>query len=397
MSKKMWPSWVLLGVMWLPSVLMASPQNSSTRTLYVANNALDSATCGSSNKPCRSISRAIANARNGDRILVRPGRYGDLNSDGDFNDPGEEAAEIGFGCRCMILVDKRLKLESEDGATVTVLDAAGAQLNVVSITANGVVLGGNGKGFTLTGSRRTGDDDGIGVEILADRDVRVIGNIASDNRDAGFLFFGSRHTAKNNIATGNGQGFVFAFTEEGNTVHGNVATSNGTEEVFGHGFTIFGNGYSVVSNRAIGNDGNGFLISATSGEGSVFKDNDAIGNRDAGIRVLRGAGPEFHKNNLFGNLGEGRPPVLEAAPNCGLINESGSTVDATFNFWGAPTGPGPDPADDAGPGSICDLDGVTLVKPFETRPSRLELEPLMLDADAPAAQDENPEGGDDNG
>lgn len=311
--------WVLLGVLWLPSVLMASPQNSSTRTLYVANNALDSATCGSSNKPCRSISRAIANARNGDRIIVRPGRYGDLNS------------------------------------------------------------------------------DGIGVEILAARDVRVTGNIASDNQDSGFTFLGSRHTAKNNIATGNGQGFVFGFTEEGHKVQGNIATSNGNEGVFGHGFTIFGNDYSVVSNKAIGNDGNGFLLATTSNEDSVFKDNDTIGNRAAGLWVLQGEGPELHKNNLFGNLGEGLPPFFAAAPNCGLVNESGSTVDATFNFWGAPTGPGPNPADDAGPGSLCDRDGVTRVEPFETRPNRLELEPSMLDADAPAAQSENPESGDDNG
>ncbi len=37
-----------------------------TRTLYVANNAVDSPGCGTSAEPCRSISQAIANAQSGE-------------------------------------------------------------------------------------------------------------------------------------------------------------------------------------------------------------------------------------------------------------------------------------------------------------------------------------------
>src|SRR5512132_1509340 len=48
-------------------------------TLTVANNGLDSDTCGSSAAPCRSISQAIDNASEGDTLVVGPGRYGDLN------------------------------------------------------------------------------------------------------------------------------------------------------------------------------------------------------------------------------------------------------------------------------------------------------------------------------
>ena len=63
-------------------------------TLSVANNGLDSATCGSSAAPCRSISQAIANASEGDTIVVGPGRYGDLNGNRIFGEVGEETAAV---------------------------------------------------------------------------------------------------------------------------------------------------------------------------------------------------------------------------------------------------------------------------------------------------------------
>ena len=46
--------------------------------------------CGEPRNACRSISQAIENASTTDNIWVGPGRYGDLNGDGDFEDQGEE-------------------------------------------------------------------------------------------------------------------------------------------------------------------------------------------------------------------------------------------------------------------------------------------------------------------
>ena len=70
--------------------LTLSPRAGAT-TRRVANNGVDSASCGTSANPCRSITQAIANAADGDRIVVGPGTYGDLNNDGVLgNSPGEE-------------------------------------------------------------------------------------------------------------------------------------------------------------------------------------------------------------------------------------------------------------------------------------------------------------------
>src|SRR5258706_5326104 len=93
-------------------------------TKFVANNGIDSSVCGTTAATaCRSISQAIANAADGDVIVVGPGRYGDLNDDGVFGDPGEEF--FPGPCGCMIQVNKSVTIISRDGAASTILDAAG--------------------------------------------------------------------------------------------------------------------------------------------------------------------------------------------------------------------------------------------------------------------------------
>src|SRR5438034_982011 len=117
--------------------ISAAPVDAAT--LNVANNGIDSDTCGAVSAPCRSVSRAIVNAAAGDTIVVGPGRYGDLNGDGNFGGPGEEAGPA--GCGCMIEVNKRLTLQSSDGAGVTILDAASlTEVHGISVRADGVTL-----------------------------------------------------------------------------------------------------------------------------------------------------------------------------------------------------------------------------------------------------------------
>jgi hypothetical protein len=74
------PCLVTLVVLLLASTLPAAPADALLR--YVANNGVDSATCGTLAAPCRSITRAIAHAVAGDTIVVGPGRYGDIDEDG---------------------------------------------------------------------------------------------------------------------------------------------------------------------------------------------------------------------------------------------------------------------------------------------------------------------------
>ncbi len=134
------------------------PETFASATLHVENNGVDSAVCGSATSPCRSISQAITNASEGDRVVVGPGRYGDLNRNGTV-EPGEEAAEVGFGCECLIKLNKRITLESRGGAGVTVMDQGSANVSHgVRIQVSGAEFGGEGRGFTL--NRRLTIDTG---------------------------------------------------------------------------------------------------------------------------------------------------------------------------------------------------------------------------------------------
>lgn len=205
----------------LPVLILALSAPADGAILHVASNGIDGASCGGKTSPCRSISQAIANVSDGDRIVVGPGRYGDLNGDSDFMDTGDEAAEFG-GCVCMIKVDKSISLESSDGAAVTVLDVARADIRAVVIEADGVVFGKSRRGFTLLNSRREG------VITQDTSNVTVAGNLAIGNGTNGndaFKIAGTGHTITENVAIGNARS-GFGINGQGITITNNVASSN---------------------------------------------------------------------------------------------------------------------------------------------------------------------------
>src|SRR5262245_44968089 len=101
----------------------------SAATLHVANNGVDSSTCGTATHPCRSINYTIGRASVGDQTIVGPGHYAN---------PDETSPS---GCGCLVLVDKLLTITSRDGSSITVLDAGGQTVEAVKIIADGVTFG----------------------------------------------------------------------------------------------------------------------------------------------------------------------------------------------------------------------------------------------------------------
>lgn len=332
----------------LGGVAVASDNN---KILYVANNGTDGPTCGARTTPCRSISMAVVNSSTDDTIVVGPGRYGDLNGNGVFGEFGEEAAPR--DCNCMIKIDKRLRIVSRDGALTTVLDAGGAILRVVVIQTDGVTFGG-ARGFTVTGSGR----GNVGLSVNASR-VRVIGNLATKNGNEGFGVYGDHNVLSHNVAIANGQ-HGFGVTGTGNLLRHNQATLNGS----GGFFVYDGSRNDLKHNLAVANT-YGFGV-ATDADAAI-NHSSAIGNKDSGLLVLGTSGVEedaqarIRNSNIFGN---GDDPVNPPS-NCGLTNASDNVIDATLNFWGAATGPGPDPADE-----ICNTARLPLFEPFRHRERR---------------------------
>lgn len=362
-------------------------------TRYVENSGLDSPSCGSVTNPCRSIGRAIRLASDGDTILVGPGRYGDANLDGEFNDPGDEALDSTDPLFCLVCIRKRITLSSTHGAQLTIIDGAGTrsfgQVTGVGISAPGVVLGGPERGFTISDMGADGvsvqptagdvtiqgnvaarngsvevDPSGRGFAIwVGPGTTRVRGNIARDNRFYGFFVAhggagpGVARVLENTSDANLSSGFVISDTTgAGFTVLRNVATSNG------QGFDITGDNHLVRENLAINNDSNGFVAT---GENVRLLANSTIGNRLSGFFFGPGlpAPATVRGNNIYGNAAVSSSTT---EVNCGITNQAEQTIDARENYWGARSGPGPDPGDDAARRPLCDTNAVaqTIFFPF---------------------------------
>lgn len=243
------------------------PVGAAAATLRVSNTGVDTVACGPVD-PCRSITRAVANAVDGDTILVGPGFYADdLDNDDVFNEPGEEASGG-------VVIAKRLTVLSTLGASSTFVRHSGAH-EAFDIRVGDVEVGRRNRGFTIRTSHH-------GVSLIGSSgapivDARVVGNV---------IVFESPVPAPVS---------PFAF-----------------ESVSSRG--------RIEHNRIVG----------TGHPCGAYVSFESAGNRG----------------------------------NCGVQNNTGTTIQATGNYWGAPTGPGPDPADAScvfNPGSI------TVTVPFLTK------------------------------
>jgi hypothetical protein len=311
-------------------------------TLYVANNALDALACGTKESPCRSITAAIAKAAPGDKIIVGPGRYGDLDRNGTLGGPGEEVPAP--GCGCMLAVNKAVSLTSSGGAAATLIDARTVNqlVNVALFLVEGE-FGRPGKGFTVTATAYL---DGKGIVIdsgeLAVRGNQVVQNTHASSSTGAIgidMPFPQDILVEGNQVTGWYIGI--AARGAGNIVRRNQVAQNGTGIAASRG-EVIGN---VVTGNVVGLD--------LRGSAHVF--GNAIHGNDGGIFVGYATSGVVERNNVFGNR------------DFGLNNNETAGLVATDNYWGAVSGPGDDPADDV-------LDGLstTTFAPFATVPFKVK-------------------------
>ena len=168
--------------------------------LSVTNYGTDSGSCGSTASPCRSISQAIENAASGETIWVGAGVYGDLSGDGKFDAPGSEHATVftqGYDYNaCAVCIQKTVQIYSYNGAAVTTIRVGPNSITptTVLISANKVVFGAKGHGFTITGGNvtgvvvdmETGGGTGGGVTVSANIDLNDTNGFAVDGPEGPF-------------------------------------------------------------------------------------------------------------------------------------------------------------------------------------------------------------------
>jgi hypothetical protein len=332
---------------------LALPTAADASTIYVSNAGADSGACGSKTEPCRSITRGIANAEVGGTVIVGPGIYGDVDRDGTPGEAGEETAGVcdEYGNPCLLAIDKAVKVTSSGGAFATIISARSVTSVVatVGVSAAGATFGAVGKGFTVVPPGTSG------VAVLdptTATDVTIGGIIVhAEQVQNGIFAFGARSVITGSRVIGGDLAFLLGGAST--TATGNVATNAQG------GFLVHGS--DVVIRGAVAEaNAEGLRIDSV---GTSVTKSSFIGNAWTGIVAMPGATGTITHSNVYGN-GFAAPPS-----NCGF-QAAGTTVTVTDSWWGAPTGPGADPADDA-----CN-EAAGATDPFATAPINVKVKPI---------------------
>lgn len=364
----------------LAIALLLAPSAAIARgpKLFVAMDGIDTNTCGARKRPCRTISQAVASAPDGATIVVGPGRYGDLDSDGilrdHVSDIGEEEPTVCAAASCALRITKRVSVISSDGPGATVLDGGRDLLYTVALDS-GAELGRPKQGFTIVGGEAAG-------VIVRGNDVRIAGNIVTANEAHGIILdVGIGAVVADNTIAGNGKLGLFAKPEiddariERNHIVGNghagdgggieshgslLVRGNVITASTGDGIVVAAGVASILGNRVTGNDGSGVVVEATAI--TSITGNALTGNTKFGVQLLPNAAAVVNENDIYGNDPHGL--------NCGILNATSMTIEGIRNFWGAASGPGAHPAD-----ATCNvlINSIVLVDPVRTKPIKLRI------------------------
>jgi parallel beta-helix repeat protein len=319
----------------------------------VSGHGLDSNSCTGAS-PCRSISEAVRRAKAGDTIYVLPGVYGDLNENGVLGEPGEENGEVGYGCYCVVKVDKAVTIISQGGALLTRIDVrafadAGTLIHAVRITADHAVFGLPQQGFQISGSNY------FAVRLDASH-ATLSGNIASGS-ESGFYVTGSYNKLDNDLSI-NGSGAGFNITGSYNTIVNSLASGGGA------GFQVSADTGPGIGNAFTNDISSGNVVGFNLFAPVVISGSEAIGNWESAV-AIRGNGPvTVNNSNFFGN-------GTQTATNCAIENFTGAAATINKSYWGAATGPGAEPAD-----RVCDyVANVTKVPTFQSTSYAISYKP----------------------
>ena len=335
----------------LVSVLLCAAAGAAK--LRVENYGVDGPSCGTQQAPCRSISRGVANAAEGDTILVGPGFYGDVDGDGTLGEGGEEGPAAAT-CECLVLVDKRVSIRSTGGAAATLLLHPSQPFRAFRMTAGGSEVGRRNAGFSIVGPGGTallleGDDSGAAGNWLGGETIAANGGDASlsDNRvfgGGGIVVVGTGARLVGNAVSLADQGFSLGLSDAG-----------------------LPKGAPRRLERSVG-VGNLIGIYVDTDVGPTEIERCAmVGNALGGIYVSVNDDTSASRLSLYGN---GTAPTTLNGPNCGFA--AASDVPVTRSFWGSPSGPGPDPADAACPVDAGSIDPL----PVSAKEIRVKLRPL---------------------
>lgn len=235
-----------------------------------------------------SIQEAVTAAAEGDTIIVGDGTYTEN-----------------------VIVDKSLVIQSENGAELTTVQAAAANTDVFSVTAEDVII----NGFSIFGATATGKS-GIAVKGTSGS-CKIINNHCNGNSE-GITISSDNNTISNNTCTLGGRYGISLSNATGNFITSNSCINN----TDGSGFAI----YLADNARANIVSGN---ISDLNKQGIRVKNafdnmifSNIFSNNETGLEIAtKSTGNLFYLNNFVGNTV--------------VLSEGFQAVDG--NSWNSPT------------------------------------------------------------
>ena len=358
----------------LAAAAVLAPAAGFGATLHVANNGVDAPGCGTAEAPCRSISAAINAAAQDDVVLVRPGKYGDLDGDDTL---GSQAGEETGNYNGAVYINKRIKVLSTRGAGATVIKGVSSVPIVVYLDVSGAQFGERGQGFTVYGANSFGVSNNsmsggkiagnvvqgmaVGYYLVSTGDeVEISHNTAVNNYAIGIVGSSAGETAgatfiHHNLVVGEGMNST-GIAAEGTGAHRVVAnTISGNQIGLQLGVGPSRSSQNIITDNVYGVAYSGQCIGcnpAPTGTPLVTR-NSLIGNRYAALWVSHLAEYPFaiRGNNIFAN-GNG----------CGITTSTTMAIDARQNYWGVNTGPGFTPPANG----VCSTNDVVRTLPFAT-------------------------------
>jgi hypothetical protein len=356
---------------------VAAPSAGSTFT--VSSNGTDSGTCGS-NPPCASIAQAVANASPGDSIAVGPGRYAGATVTKALTLSSSANGGANINGTIVLASDGIVFGKKGKGFAVT----PGSSNDAIVVNANAVTVRGNFVSRCDAGVEANGSDVLVRDNTFNNCNVGVVingsGALVRDNLASylslrgmalattssnaqllgnkfmgGFIAVdvgGTGHLLRRNVMTGSVSALVSNSGPTDVTVQENLivgALSLGFSVSDGSGWTFIGNAAigggapafyvttsapsTFIGNVANGGSSDGFVI--LNAPDVVMQGNTAIDNGGNGVILGSvGTGATISGGNVYGNA------------TCGVSNSSSNAVSIDKVYWGAPSGPGLDPADD---------------------------------------------------
>jgi parallel beta-helix repeat protein len=233
-----------------------------------------------------TITAALANATNGDIIIV---------SDGTYNEN--------------IDVNKEVTIRSQNGSANTTIHAASTSNHVFHITADNVTISGlnvtgattNSAGIFLdSSSNSTLTNNNVsanfyGIYLDSSSNNTLTSNNASDNAYGIYLASSSsNNTLASNNANDNSESGIYLYSSSNNTLTSNNASNNDD-----YGIYLYSSSNNLTSNNASDNAYGIYLASSSSN--NTLTSNNVSNNDDYGIYLTSSSSNNLTSNNASDN------------------------------------------------------------------------------------------------